>query len=124
MFTDKNKKIAVEDLSQKTPDTFNLIQNDSGNEGNDIISLTAVNEILKDKKTTSRVKVVQVPTLAKLYLFSSTFNSPFAKKLADNILQLQVSINGLGRKELVQLVQRRFDTYEGEKPLTGKDIFR
>lgn len=93
---------------------------------NDEIALRAVTELLdvKKLKTISRIKNDQVSNISKLYLFASTFNSGFTKALAEYILQLQISINGLGRKELVQLVQQRSADYSLEKPLTSKDIFR
>lgn|SRR5574344_266832 len=118
---DDSKKVTMDEMTGKNPV---IINNDDSNPADDTISLVAVQELLKDKKTTSRVKMEQVKILTKLYLFSSVFGTTVTKKLADNILQLQVSINGLGRKELVQLVQRRNDMTEGLKPLTSKDIFR
>ena len=53
------------------------------------------------------------------------FGDTFTKQLGDLILQLQISTNGLGRKELVELVQQRtdFGQFEG-KQATSKDIFR
>ena len=93
---------------------------------NDLISLLAISELLdlKKVKTISRIKNDQVSNISKLYLYGETFDIPFVKNLADNILQLQISINGLGRKELVQLVQQRFSDIEIEKKVNRKDIFR
>lgn len=93
---------------------------------NDLISLLAISELLdlKKIKTISRIKNDQVSNISKLYLYGETFDIPFVKNLADNILQLQISINGLGRKELVQLVQQRFSDIEIEKNVKSKDIFR
>ena len=101
-----------------------MIENNESH--NDLISLLAISELLdlKKIKTISRIKNDQVSNISKLYLYGETFDIPFVKNLADNILQLQISINGLGRKELVQLVQQRFSDIEIEKRVNSKDIFR
>ena len=96
---------------------------------NDKVSLLAINELLdiKKLKTISRVKMEQVPVLTQLYLFADIFEVPLVKDLADNILQLQISVNGLGRKELVSLVQQRDMTNELNnqiKNVTSKNIFK
>lgn len=99
-------------------------QNDTDNQS-DLISLIAINELSNpsELKRVSRVKIEQVPTIAKLYLYADTFNNDFTKSLADMILNLQVSINGLGRRELVQMVQRRNDQLEQVK-IKPKEIFK
>ena len=106
---------------------YNQIVNNDHREKNDEISMLAIQELLSKKKlkTISRVKFEQVPVLAKLFLFSNMFGDTFTKQLGDLILQLQISTNGLGRKELVELVQQRtdFGQFEG-KQATSKDIFR
>lgn len=72
----------------------------------ELVSLIAMNELTnRDKiKLTSRIKEEQVLILTKLNLFSEIFDIDFVKSLANNILELQVSIKGLGRKELVRVV--------------------
>ena len=93
----------------------------------DEISKLAITELLDTKKlkTISRVKFEQVPILTKLYLYHDTFGETFTKKLADLVLQLQISTNGLGRRELVQLVQQRNMMNEILPQQKGsKDIFR
>lgn len=72
----------------------------------ELVSLIAMNELTnRDKiKLTSRIKEDQVLILTKLNLFSEIFDIDFVKSLANNILELQVSIKGLGRKELVRVV--------------------
>lgn len=74
-------------------------------------------------KAISRISKAQVPILTKLYLFSETFNTNFTKKIADNILQLQISIVGLGRKELVQLFTRNDNRLE-EQNKQQRDLFK
>ena len=93
----------------------------------DLISLLAINELLNfDKlKTISRVKSEQIQPLTKLYLFAETFQTDFAKSLADNILELQISILGFGRKELVQLVQNRTEVISpAVEKYSSKEVFR
>ena len=93
----------------------------------DLISLKAIDELLNMKKlkTISRVKFEQVPILSKLFLFSDTFGENFTKKLANYILELQISTNGLGRRELVQLVQQRSELSLMDQPKQrSKEIFR
>lgn len=72
----------------------------------DIIKLATIENLFnKDNlKTNSRIKMTQVSRLSKLILFSDIFEVPFVNDLANNILELQISISGLGRKELVDIV--------------------
>lgn len=111
-----NEKIELNDL------IMNKQQNEV--QSNDLINILALNELTSNKKikTNSRIKLEQVELISKLYLFNDTFKAPMAKKLADSILQLQVSINGLGRKELIQMVNNNQDIIQPNKRL--KDVFR
>ena len=112
-------------ITGRKEDDNQVVLESSPQQYNDTIALKAVEELLDHKKikTITRVKTEQVSVISKLYLFSKVFNAPFCKDLADNILQLQISINGLGRRELVQLVQQRNGTIQ-EQVMTSKDIFR
>ena len=120
------KKLKLEDMTNQDNDDKYVINNQQESPS-DLISLKAIEELLNMKKlkTISRVKFEQVPILSKLYLFSDTFGENFTKKLADLILQLQISTSGLGRKELVQLVQQRSDIMDMmNQGKQSKDIFR
>ena len=110
-----NDKLSLKDIIN--PSSDNLQYN------NDIISIIATNELINSKniKRISRLNTEQVMVLTKLFMFADTFNTLFVKRLATNILDLQISIKGLGRKELVQLVQQREMSEETNKI---KDIFR
>ena len=110
-------KLSLKDIIN--PSSDNLQYN------NDIISIIATNELINSKniKRISRLNPEQVMVLTKLFMFADTFKTSFVKTLATNILDLQISIKGLGRKELVQLVQRREMTLEEMSPKI-KDIFR
>ena len=117
-------KLNMDEMTGNAP----YIINEGDNSKDDKIALMAIEELLNKAKLkrVSRLKFEQISLMAKLYMFSDVFKENFTKKLADLILELQISTNGLGRKELVQLVQQRSDLF-GEvvsKKQTSKDIFR
>jgi hypothetical protein len=120
------KKLKLEDMTGKDEDQTQTYIEHPETTASDEISLKAIQELLNIKKlkTISRIKFDQVQILSKLFLYSETFNDPFTKKLADLILQLQISTSGLGRRELVQLVQQRSELVELPQQKTSKDIFR
>ena len=94
----------------------------------DILKMVTVNHLLsKDNlKSNTRLKQKQVPLLSKMYLFGEVFNVPFITQLANNISELQISINGLGRKELVDLVGKVYNPFSdlSNENNNRKDIFR
>ncbi|MEM1973674.1 MAG: hypothetical protein QXN68_02670 [Thermoplasmata archaeon] len=93
----------------------------------DLVSLIAISELTNKKnlKMISRVKSEQIPTISKLDLYADTFEVPFMRNLANNILELQVSYNGLGRKELVSVVNQSTGNQLEQKGLfKQKEIFR
>ncbi len=122
------KKLKLNDLTNKDDDNTNIFLNTDNNDTyNDLIALKAVDELLNlDKlKTITRINPDQVDIISKLYLFSTTFDVPFTAQLADTILQLQISLRGLGRQELVQLVNQRSAVDVVPNTIkTSKDIFR
>ena len=116
----KNDKLKIDELLEENISE----QLESGSP--DLVSLIAINELtnLEKLKVITRLKDEQVSLLAKLYMYAETFNIPFIRNLADNILQLQISIRGLGRKELVNIV-RVSTPQEVKRSLFGpKDVFR
>lgn len=117
----EDKKLTLDELID------NSIEEQVENNPSDLVSLIAIKEItnLDKLKVISRVKQEQVPILTKLFLYSETFNIPFVKNIADNILQLQISIYGLGRKELVSIVNTSNQMTEQPKSILGKkEVFR
>lgn len=92
----------------------------------DLVSLIAISELtnLEKLKVITRLKDEQVPQMAKLYMFAETFDIPFIRNLADNILQLQISIRGLGRKELVNIVRESTPQETRRGLFERKDVFR
>ena len=116
----KNDRLKIDELLEEN------ISEQLENGSSDLVSLIAISELtnLEKLKVITRLKEEQVPILTKLYLYAETFNIPFIKNMADNILQLQVSIRGLGRKELVNIVRESTPT-DAKRGLFGtKDVFR
>lgn len=123
------KKLNLTDFTGRDENNIKideLIEKQIDEAKDDLISLLALQELLGEKnlKRVSRIKDTQVPALTKLFLFGDIFESDTATSLADYILNLQISIRGLGRKELVSLVQKRDDNVIEEIPLTKKGLFR
>jgi hypothetical protein len=123
------KKLNLTDFTGRDENNIKideLIEKQIDEAKDDLISLLALQELLGDKnlKRVSRIKDTQVPALTKLFMFGDIFESDTATSLADYILNLQISIRGLGRKELVSLVQKRDDNVIEEIPLTKKGLFR
>ena len=116
----KDDKLKIDELLQEN------ISEQLENGSSDLVSLIAISELtnLDKLKVITRLKEEQVPVLTKLYMYAETFNIPFVRNMADNILQLQVSIRGLGRKELVNIVRESAPT-EVKRGIFGtKDVFR
>lgn len=116
----KNDNNNVLDLSSILDTSIN----NSSPDNNDLVALIAVSELTNlDKiRTISRLKPEQIEIITKLELFSDTFKIPFTKNLANKIMETQISINGLGRKELIKLVNQRENDII--LPRKNKDIFR
>lgn len=123
------KKLNMEDLTLNNDENqYKTLVNSDNRENNDELSMRVIKEFFskKNRKTMSRIKFEQVSVISKLYLFSKTFGDPFAKDLADLMLDLQISTSGLGRRESVQMIQQRSDMYEfmQQNKKQSKDIFR
>ena len=116
----KNEKLKIDELLEENISE----QLESGS--SDLVSLIAISELtnLEKLKVITRLKDVQVPQMAKLYMFAETFDIPFIRNLADNILQLQISIRGLGRKELVNIVRESAPPEVKRGLFERKDVFR
>lgn len=116
----KNDNNNVLDLSSILDTSIN----NSSPDNNDLVALIAVSELTNlDKiRTISRLKPEQIEIITKLELFSDVFKIPFTKNLANKIMETQISINGLGRKELIKLVNQRENDII--LPRKNKDIFR
>lgn len=115
-------KLTINDLVNPSIDN-----NEEDNQSiTDKIKLIAVTNLLsKDNlKTNSRIKIQQVPKLTKMLMYGEIFEIPFIKELAENILELQISVNGLGRKELVELVGKVYNPMESTIELSDRQLKR
>ena len=74
---------------------------------NDELIEKAIESLFEDKHLfkNSRVKNGDILKLARLKLFGDYYNLALVDKLIKYILQLRISVNGLGRKEIVELVK-------------------
>ena len=78
----------------------------------------------KNLMKVSRIKPEQVSNLTKLKLAEVEFKAPICGRLFDYILQLQISINGLGRGEMVKMIQQRSGVVEAPPTITSRSIFK
>lgn len=93
----------------------------------DDLRLKVINHLLDMTNNTlvnSRLNKSQINAIAKLLTFSRLYKNDFTLKLAYDMLQLQVSLNGLGRKELVRILQTTNDLEQVENKSSFKDVFR
>lgn len=74
---------------------------------NDELREKAIESLFEDKHLfkNSRVKNNDILKLARLKLYGDYFNLSLIDRLIKYILQLRISVNGLGRKEIVELVK-------------------
>ena len=120
--TNEINKLELKDLIQPE-----VIKNDNNSSVTDLIKLQVADNLLslKNLKVNTRIKYEQVSHLSKLYLLSEIFEINFIKNLADTILQLQISIKGLGRKEIIDMFGKVYNTDISEvEKLTSKGIFK
>ena len=118
---EQQQNLTLEDLIQEK--TNQAVESGSS----DLVSLIAIQELtdLQKIKVITRLKPEQVPIVTKLYLYAETFNIPYMRTLADDICQLQISINGLGRKELVNVVNQSQPLIPERRGLFArKEVFR
>lgn len=73
----------------------------------DELKQKAIEALFEDKNIfkNTRVKNNDILKLARLKLFGDYYNLTLIDKLIRYILQLRISVNGLGRKEIVELVK-------------------
>lgn len=74
---------------------------------NDELREKAIESLFEDKHLfkNSRVKNNDILKLARLKLYGDFYNLSLVDRLIKYILQLRISVNGLGRKEVVELVK-------------------
>ena len=74
---------------------------------NDELREKAIESLFEDRHLfkNSRVKNNDILKLARLKLYGDYYGLSLVDKLIKYILQLRISVNGLGRKEIVELVK-------------------
>ena len=93
----------------------------------DDLRLKVTNHLLDMTNNTlvnSRLNKSQINAITKLLTFSRLYKNDFTLKLAYDMLKLQVSLNGLGRKELVRILQTTSDLEQVDSKSSFKDVFR
>lgn len=119
---DLEQNISMDELLQQQVE-----ENIEGASASDLVSLIAIDNLTNtDKiKMTSRLKEEQILNISKLLLFTDVYGTNFTSNLANYIMQLQVSIRGLGRKELVKVVNQSISEEPIKKSMFDrKDPFR
>lgn len=93
----------------------------------DDLRLKVINHLLDMTNNTlvnSRLNKSQINAITKLLTFSRLYKNDFTLKIAYDMLKLQVSLHGLGRKELVRILQTTSDYEINDNKSTFKDVFR
>ena len=88
----------------------------------------AIESLFEDKHLfkNSRIKNSDILKLTRLKLYGDYYNLSMVDKLIKYILQLRISVNGLGRKEIVELVKTDVFTSNLVEPTNGgsRGVFR
>ena len=123
----KKKQVEVEKETERL-DLNALIngETDVDTTNIDFISAVALQELLDDRKIkqNSRINKNQVNPLTKVAIFADLFNVGTAKTLVDNILKLQVSLYGRGRREMVEIASKQTYNDLDTSKNRWKDVFR
>jgi len=88
----------------------------------------AIESLFEDKHLfkNSRIKNSDILKLTRLKLYGDYYNLSMVDKLIKYILQLRISVNGLGRKEIVELVKTDVFTSSIVEPTNNgsRGVFR
>lgn len=93
----------------------------------DDLRLKVINHLLDMTNNTlvnSRLNKKQINTIIKLLTFARIYNNDYTLNVAYDLLKLQVSLQGLGRKELVKILQTTSDYEPTDNNKSFKDVFR
>lgn len=93
----------------------------------DELKQKAIETLFEDKHLfkNTRVKNNDIVKLARLKLYGDYFNLSLIDKLIKYILQLRISVNGLGRKEIVELLKTDvFTSNLSELQNNSRGVFR
>src|SRR5690554_1358285 len=94
---------------------------------NDELREKAIESLFEDKHLfkNTRIKNNDIMKIARLKLYGDFYNLSLIDKLIKYILQLRISVNGLGRKEVVELVKTDVFTSNLTEPKNNsRGVFR
>lgn len=94
---------------------------------NDELREKAIESLFEDKHLfkNSRIKNSDIMKIARLKLYGDFYNLTLIDKLIKYVLQLRISVNGLGRKEIVELVKTDVFTSNLVEPKNNsRGVFR
>jgi DNA gyrase/topoisomerase IV subunit B len=80
------------------------------------IAIRIIDELLSSQtnlKMKSDLSNKQITAVTKAYVYAAHYNSPLVRNVADTLLELLVSKNRLGRKELTDLARSLSDYSSG-----------
>lgn len=87
----------------------------------------AIESLFEDKHLfkNTRIKNSDIMKIARLKLYGDFYNLTLIDKLIKYVLQLRISVNGLGRKEIVELVKTDVFTSNLVEPKSNsRGVFR
>lgn len=87
----------------------------------------AIESLFEDKHLfkNTRIKNNDIMKLVRLKLYGDFYNLTLIDKLVKYILQLRISVNGLGRKEIVELVKTEvFTSSLTDSKNNSRGVFR
>ena len=86
----------------------------------------AIEALFEDKNLlkNTRVKNNDILKLARLKLYGDFYNLSLVDRFIKYILQLRISVNGLGRKEIVELVKTDVFTSNITETNNSRGVFR
>lgn len=96
-------------------------------DSNDELREKAIESLFEDKHLfkNTRIKNNDILKLARLKLYGDYYNLTLIDKFIKYVLQLRISVNGLGRKEIVELVKTDVFTSSLTEPKTNsRGVFR
>lgn len=93
---------------------------------NDELKEKAIESLFEDKHLfkNTRIKDKDILKLVRLQLYGDYFNLSLVNKLIKYILQLRISVNGLGRKEVVELVKTEVFSSNLVEDNKSRGVFR
>lgn len=94
---------------------------------NDELREKAIESLFEDKHLfkNTRIKNNDIMKIARLKLYGDFYNLSLIDKLIKYVLQLRISVNGLGRKEVVELVKTDVFTSNLVEPKNNsRGVFR